>query len=46
MGGVFSQQEGFTRLGDLWGLLAFHAVVTAVGAALAGKGFGAKQVAA
>jgi hypothetical protein len=37
MGGVFSQTEGFTRLGDLWGPMAFHALCTGLGVGLLGK---------
>lgn len=37
MGGVFSQTEGFTSVGDLWGPMAFHAVCTGLGAGLLGK---------
>jgi len=37
MGGVFSQIEGFTNLGELWGPMAFHAVCTGLGAGLLGK---------
>jgi len=31
MGGVFSQAEGFTRLSELWGGLAFHTITGGLG---------------
>jgi hypothetical protein len=43
MGGVFSQAEGFTSLGGLWGALAFHAISMALGAYLLGKAATAKS---
>ena len=38
MGGVFSHSEGFTRLGQLWGAIAFHVVSTGMGMFCLGKG--------
>ena len=37
LGGVFSQTEGFTGLGGLWGPMAFHAVCMGLGTYLVGK---------
>ena len=31
MGGVFSHAEGFSKLSDLWGGIAFHVVSTGLG---------------
>jgi hypothetical protein len=45
VGGVFSQAEGFTSLSDLWPGLVFHAVATALGIGLLGKGIGPRQAA-
>ena len=31
MGGVFSHAEGFSKLSELWGAIAFHTVSTGLG---------------
>ena len=37
MGGVFSHSEGFTRMSELWGGLAFHTVSGALGMLCLGR---------
>jgi hypothetical protein len=37
LGGVYSQTEGFASVHDLWGPMAFHAMVTGMGTCLVGK---------
>jgi len=37
LGGVFSQTEGFTTLGDLWGPMAFHLVCMVLGTYFVGR---------
>ncbi len=46
LGGVFSLQEGFESLGDLWGPMVFHAVTMALGSFYIGKAASAKKAAA
>ena len=38
MGGVFSQNEGFTALRELWGAIIFHTVTLALGVWCFGRG--------
>jgi len=37
LGAVFSHAEGFTRLSQLWGAIAFHVVSTGLGMFCLGK---------
>jgi hypothetical protein len=37
MGGVFSHAEGFARMSEVWGSLAFHVVFTGLGMFCLGK---------
>ena len=37
LGGVYSQTEGFASVNDLWGPMAFRAMVTGMGTCLVGK---------
>ena len=37
MGAVFSHTEGFTRLSELWGAIAFHTVASGLGVFCMGR---------
>jgi len=43
---VFSLQEGFRSVGDLWGPMAFHAETMTLGSLCIGKAASSKQKAA
>lgn len=45
MGAVFSHAEGFTKLSEMWGAIAFHAVFTGLGVLCLGKDVAPKQAA-
>ena len=43
MGGVFSQNEGFTALGQLWGPIIFHTVTLGLGVWCLGRGIEVRE---